>query len=77
MLEPRTGYEIREGSAILADRFAELAICSCGETITPAGKCLNVGACNRADRQATRGSLARGTAASSRPSAWNLGGMVD
>lgn len=71
------GYDPRAGSAILADRFASLPRCTCGEILTPAGKCLNIGDCRRADRGATRASLARGTAASARPAAWNLGGRVD
>lgn len=66
---------IREGSAILADRFASLVPCSCGETVVR-GKCLNVGGCPRADRAATRSSLRRGSAASS-PAAWTSMGRVD
>lgn len=74
----RTGYNLREGSAILADRIASLSVCSgCGEHVAPSGKCLNVGDCRRADRAASRSSLARGTAASSRPAAWTFGGRVD
>lgn len=73
----RTGYNIREGSAILADRFAELAVCTCGETVAPNGRCLNVGGCARADRAASRSSLSRGVAASARPAAWNVRGGVD
>ena len=73
-----TGYNVRQGSRILADRFAALSVCAgCGDTVAPSGKCLNVGDCRRADRQASRSSLARGTAASARPAAWTLGGRVD
>lgn len=78
MLEIRTGYEIREGAQILADRIAELAPCAgCGETLPPNGKCQNVGDCRRADRSASRASLTRGSARSARPAAWTLGGRVD
>jgi hypothetical protein len=70
----RTGYNVREGSAILADRFRELSVCSCGET-EYRGKCLNVGGCPRADRAASRQSLRRGAASS--VAAWTLGGRVD
>ncbi len=78
----RTGYNVREGSAMLADRFAEpiaepaVEVCDCGETLYR-GRCHNVGACRQAERSAVRQSLQRGTAASTRPSAWNLGGRVD
>lgn len=73
-----TGYSIREGSAILADRFAELATCpTCAEVTAPSGRCLNVGSCRTADRQATRTSLRRGAAASARPAAWTRSGSVD
>ena len=61
-----------------AERLLErLPHCDCGEILTPRGHCLNIGACTTADRQATRGSLRRGTAASSAPAAWTLGGRVD
>lgn len=59
---------------VLADRLPR---CDCGEILSPRGHCLNVGGCDTADRQATRGSLSRGAAASARPSAWTLGGRVD
>ena len=107
-----TGYNVREGSAILAERLQErtdqaaaakylarsgdpmqelapddvegrailadlrLDICDCGET-RYRGRCHNVGACRDAEKGAVRQSLSRGTAASARPSAWNLGGSVD
>lgn len=54
-----------------------LTVCSCGETVTPSGRCLNIGDCRHADRSATRGSLRRGAAASARPAAWNVRGGVD
>lgn len=77
----RTGYEIRAGSAMLADRFADVgadvATCDCGETLSPAGKCLNVGECRRADVHATSGSLTRGAKAVGVPQAWTIGGRVD
>ncbi len=90
LFEGRTGYNVREGSAILADRFAEfeleehgrpsfvepLDVCDCGET-RYRGRCHNVGACRQAERSAVRQSLQRGIAASARPAAWNLGGSVD
>jgi len=77
MTSPRTGYNVREGSAILADRFeSELQLCECGET-PYRGRCHNVGECRQAERSAVRQSLVRGTAASARPAAWNLGGRVD
>lgn len=84
-----TGYNIRQGSAILAERAAEvqpvwlygpggrLIICQCGETVPPAGHCQNVGTCTAADKAATRQSLSRGTAASARPAAWQGSGRVD
>ena len=81
--EVRTGFNVREGSAILAERFElasetviEVDICDCGET-RYRGRCHNVGACREAERSAVRQSLQRGTAASARPAAWNLGGRVD
>lgn len=78
LTELRTGYEVRAGAAILADRFQDLPTCGhCGDVLTPAGKCLNVGTCRTADRQASRQSLRRGAAASARPSAWTIGGRVD
>ena len=73
----RTGYELREGSAILADRFTELERCYCGDPLSPDGRCLNVGGCSRADSDASRQSLRRGTAAAARPAAWTMGGRVD
>lgn len=60
-------------AAALVDRLPH---CTCGEILTPRGLCLNVGDCPTADRAATRGSLRRGTAASS-PAAWTIGGGVD
>lgn len=48
---------------------------SCGETVTPAGKCLNIGSCDTADADATRG--ARRETAKSRVAAWTLSGGVD
>jgi hypothetical protein len=78
----RTGYDIHEGSCILADRFADeygadVATCAtCAETLMPNGRCLNVGACRTADRDATRGSMRRGVAASA-PAAWTARGYVD
>lgn len=60
-------------AAALVDRLPH---CACGEILTPRGLCLNVGDCPTADRAATRGSLRRGTAASS-PAAWTIGGGVD
>lgn len=74
------GYSIAEASAMIAERIAEreLATCGeCGEVLSPRGHCLSVGACSRADRQASRQSLRRGAAASARPAAWTLGGRVD
>ena len=51
---------------------------SCGETLTPDGKCFSLGTCVIADEQASRGasqtpSLGRAV----RPAAWTLGGRVD
>lgn len=66
----------RDNAQALVDRL-QLATCDCGETITPRGHCLNIGACPTADRHATRGSLRKGTAASTAPAAWTLGGRVD
>lgn len=78
MHEPDTGYRIRAGAAILADRFSDLPTCAdCGDTLSPRGQCLQVGTCRRADRSASRSSLTRGAAASARPAAWSLGGRVD
>ena len=89
MTSPRTGFNVREGSAMLAERFAvqtpfvplegpetALDVCDCGET-RYRGRCHNVGECRQAERSAVRQSLVRGTAASARPAAWNLGGRVD
>lgn len=81
------GYNPRFGSAILADRIrtaalededgAALESCAeCGETLYR-GRCYAVGSCRTAERRAVRASLIRGTAASARPAAWNLGGRVD
>ena len=56
---------------------ARLPRCACGEILTPRGHCLNIGGCDTADRNATRPSLRRGTAASARPSAWSASGRVD
>ena len=78
MLELSTGYNVRAGAQVLTDRFIELATCAtCAEITAPNGRCLNVGACRTADRQATRTSLRRGAAASARPSAWTISGSVD
>lgn len=76
--EVATGYNIRAGAVILADRVAELETCAtCAEPMTPSGRCLNVGGCRTADRMATRTSLRRGAAASARPAAWTRAGSVD
>ena len=49
---------------------------TCGETGSPDGSCLNVGACERADGLATRGA-GRATAKFAVPAAWNARGYVD
>ena len=77
-----TGYNIREGGAMLAARFEEghsVAVdnlCGCGETLYR-GRCYNVGACRDAERSSSAQSLRRGAAASAAPAAWSLGGRVD
>ena len=49
---------------------------SCGATLAPDGACLELGACERADSHATRGS--GGVTAKYRvPAAWNARGSVD
>lgn len=53
-----------------------LTCATCAETLTPAGRCLNIGHCRTADRDATRGSLRRGKAQSA-PAAWTSRGYVD
>lgn len=52
---------------------AELMICSCGAATAPDGTCLEIGACPRADRAATRGA----TGAASKFRAWTASGNVD
>lgn len=54
----------------------QVDVCSCGESIMPGSACLNIGACETADRAATRQSLTRGHAASA-PAAWTFSGNVD
>ncbi len=49
---------------------------TCGETSAPDGACLEVGACERADRLATRGA-AGASAKYAVPAAWNSRGSVD
>jgi hypothetical protein len=80
----RTGYNIAEGSAMIAERIetaeriAEtLPSCSACSEVLFDGRCLNIGECHRAHRTASAQSLRRGTAASTRPAAWTLGGRVD
>lgn len=72
------------GTSMIADALTpthevarDLATCRCGETLPPSGRCQNVGTCADADRNASRSSRIRGTAASARPQAWTLGGRVD
>ncbi|MDF2751707.1 MAG: hypothetical protein K0S82_89 [Gaiellaceae bacterium] len=80
----RTGYEIREGAAMIAARVAaadhsvrvDVDLCECGET-RYRGRCYNVGGCRDAERAGSAQSLRRGSAASAAPAAWNLGGRVD
>lgn len=75
-----TGYNVREGSAMIADRIADtpaaLEVCECGETLYQ-GRCYNVGDCRAAERRAVRASLVTGAAASARPAAWTVSGGVD
>ncbi len=50
--------------------------CDCGEVLSPAGECFNVGFCIAADSSATKGA-ARQTAKYAVPAAWNARGYVD
>ena len=56
-----------------ADEMRQHAIAcpSCGTTALD-GRCLNIGGCDTADRQASRQSRAAGA-----PRAWTMGGNVD
>lgn len=67
--------EIRETVATVADPVC-VPCAHCGETTAPDGTCLEIGACPRADRAATRGA-ARQTAKYAVPAAWNARGTVD
>ncbi len=51
-------------------------VCKCGATLAPDGACLEIGACPRADRRATRHATGR-TSKYAVPSAWNARGSVD
>ncbi len=58
---------------VVTDPPAELAVCACGAVTAPDGTCLEIGACPRADRAATRGA----TGAPSAFRAWTASGRVD
>ena len=66
-----------DAAELTAETRAPVAApCACGEVSAPDGACLNVGACERADADATRGA-ARVTAKYAVPAAWNVRGGVD
>ena len=50
---------------------------TCGETDSPDGSCLNVGACSRADIGATRGAARTSAKFRQSPAAWGARGYVD
>lgn len=55
-----------------------LPLCgSCGAVTAPDGICLEIGACPRADRAATRGAARDSAKFAAAPAAWNGGGRVD
>jgi hypothetical protein len=64
---------VDEDEVILADTVTAPMCTSCGAIAAPDGTCLEIGACERADRAATRG--ATGPAAKFR--AWTARGTVD
>ena len=71
-----TIMEAREVGEVSAPAIAPTCE-TCGETAAPDGACLEVGACERADRLATR-DAAGGTAKyGAAPAAWNSRGSVD
>lgn len=49
---------------------------SCGETLTPDGRCFSLGTCPTADEQASRGASSTPSAVVA-PQAWTMGGRVD
>lgn len=57
---------------------ADVALCcaTCLDTLTPNGACMNVGACETADRIATRRTF-HGATVKSAPAAWTIRGNVD
>ncbi len=66
----------RELAPALPAETEQAPVCKCGATLAPDGACLEIGACPRADRRATRHSAGR-TAKFAVPSAWNARGSVD
>lgn len=54
-----------------------MACQACETTLPPNGVCLEIGACELADRDATRQSRAGRTAKYGVPAAWNARGSVD
>lgn len=49
----------------------------CGATVAPDGACLEIGACARADRLATRGASRVTAKTAAAPAAWTGSGRVD
>lgn len=72
-MESQLLVSIVDDEVMLADTPAELLVCSCGAVTAPDGTCLEIGACPRADRSATRGA----TGAASKFRAWTASGSVD
>jgi len=61
---------------VLTETIERLAVCGCGVTLPPDGRCLEIGQCADADTAATRGA-ARVTAKYAVPAAWTARGSVD
>lgn len=59
------------------DTIAPMVCQGCETTLAPDGSCLEVGACELADRAATRSSRSGATAKFAVPAAWNARGSVD
>lgn len=52
-------------------------MCHCGDTLTPNGRCLNVGACFTADTAASRTAPGETLKARMAPAAWTISGNID